>query len=129
MALGLQRPRQSDMVVTWAELPRSPGHIFYDRLQSVLIEAAFDSWGLCAPLHAARRTRRGARSLDGGAHRVCGRRGARCRAASDDIAIIFETVVRYFRMLLVGYFEGIDSERGLERANPALKACTPSSAA
>jgi hypothetical protein len=24
--------------VTWAELPRSPGHVFYDRLQSVLIE-------------------------------------------------------------------------------------------
>jgi hypothetical protein len=38
MALGRQRPRQTDMVVTWAELPRSPGHIFYDRLQSVLIE-------------------------------------------------------------------------------------------
>jgi hypothetical protein len=44
MALGRQRPRQSDMVVTWAELPRSPGHVFYDRLQSVLIEAAFDSF-------------------------------------------------------------------------------------
>src|SRR3982074_677835 len=60
MALGRQRPRQSDMVVTWAELPRSPGHIFYDRLQSVLIEAAFDSFveGLCAPLYAARRRRR-----------------------------------------------------------------------
>ena len=57
MALGRQRPRQSDMVVTWAELPRSPGHVFYDRLQSVLIEAAFDSFveGLCAPLYAARR--------------------------------------------------------------------------
>jgi transposase len=74
------------MVVTWAELPRSPGHIFYDRLQSVLIEAAFDSFveGLCAPLYAARR---GRPSLPPG---------------------------RYFRMLLVGYFEGIDSERGLE---------------
>jgi transposase len=86
MALGRQRPRQSDMVVTWAELPRSPGHIFYDRLQSVLIEAAFDSFveGLCAPLYAARR---GRPSLPPG---------------------------RYFRMLLVGYFEGIDSERGLE---------------
>jgi transposase len=74
------------MVVTWAELPRSPGHVFYDRLQSVLIEAAFDSFveGLCAPLYAARR---GRPSLPPG---------------------------RYFRMLLVGYFEGIDSERGLE---------------
>src|SRR6195952_316424 len=86
MALGRQRLRQSDMVVTCAELPRSPGHVFYDRLQSVLIEAAFDSFveGLCAPLYAARR---GRPSLPPG---------------------------RYFRMLLVGYFEGIDSERGLE---------------
>jgi transposase len=52
----------------------------------VLIEAAFDSFveGLCAPLYAARR---GRTSLPPG---------------------------RYFRMLLVGYFEGIDSERGLE---------------
>ena len=86
MALGRQRLRQPDMVVTCAELPRSPGHVFYDRLQSVLIEAAFDSFveGLCAPLYAARR---GRPSLPPG---------------------------RYFRMLLVGYFEGIDSERGLE---------------
>src|SRR3979409_1115401 len=86
MALGRQRPRQADMVVTWAELPRSPGHVFYDRLQSLLIGAACDSFveGLCAPLYAARR---GRPSLPPG---------------------------RYFRMLLVGYFEGIDSERGLE---------------
>src|SRR5438270_12123706 len=86
MALGRQRLQQPDMVVTCAELPRSPGHVFYDRLQSVLIEAAIDSFveGLCAPLYAARR---GRPSLPPG---------------------------RYFRKLLVGYFDGIDSERGLE---------------
>jgi transposase len=30
MALGRQQARQMDMLVTWAELPRSPGHVFYD---------------------------------------------------------------------------------------------------
>jgi len=72
--------------VGWAELPRSPGHAFYDRLQAVLIEAGFDGFaeGRCAPYYASKR---GRPSLPPG---------------------------RYFRMHLVGYFEGIDSERGLE---------------
>ena len=74
------------MLVSWAEMPRSPGHVFYDRLQSELVGAGFDGFveGLCASHYAARR---GRPSLPPG---------------------------RYFRMLLVGYFEGIDSERGLE---------------
>jgi transposase len=42
MALGRQGERQADLVVGWAELPRSPGHAFYDRLQTILIEAGFD---------------------------------------------------------------------------------------
>lgn len=86
MALGRQRDRQSEMLVSWAEMPRSPGHVFYDRLQSELAAAGFDGFveGLCAPHYAERR---GRPSLPPG---------------------------RYFRMLLVGYFEGIDSERGLE---------------
>jgi hypothetical protein len=29
-----QGERQADLVVGWAELPRSPGHAFYDRLQA-----------------------------------------------------------------------------------------------
>jgi transposase len=86
MALGRQGERQADMLVSWAELPRSPGHIFYDKLQSVLIASGFDSFveRQCASLYAPRR---GRPSLPPG---------------------------RYFRMLLIGYFEGIDSERGLE---------------
>jgi transposase len=39
MALGWQGRRQGDLVVTWREMPRSPGHVFYDRLQQVLIAA------------------------------------------------------------------------------------------
>jgi transposase len=86
MALGRQGERQTDLVVSWAELPRSPGHAFYDRLQAVLVEAGFDGFAeaRCKPYYA---DKRGRPSLPPG---------------------------RYFRMHLVGYFEGIDSERGLE---------------
>jgi transposase len=86
MALGRQRERQADMLVLWAELPCSPGHAFYDKLQTVLIASDFDRFveTQCAAEYASRR---GRPSLPPG---------------------------RYFRMLLVGYFEGIDSERGLE---------------
>ena len=83
---GAAGDRQGDLVVTWAEMPRSPGHVFYDRLQEVLIEAGFDAFveATCKPYYAAQM---GAPSLPPG---------------------------RYFRMHMVGYFEGIDSERGIE---------------
>src|SRR5689334_22029921 len=86
MALGWQGERQADLMIGWAELPRSPGHAFYDRLQAVLVAAGFDRFAEseCAPYYAGKR---GRPSLPPG---------------------------RYFRMHLVGYFEGIDSERGLE---------------
>ena len=85
MAMGQQKDRQGDLMVSWSEMPRSPGHVFYDRLQSVLVEADFDGFAeaLCKPYYAARM---GAPSVPPG---------------------------RYFRMHLVGYFEGIGSERGL----------------
>ena len=86
MALGRQGERQVELMVGWAELPRSPGHAFYDRLQAVLVEAGFDGFaeGQCARHYAGKQ---GRPSLPPG---------------------------RYFRMHLVGYFEGIHSERGLE---------------
>jgi transposase len=86
MALGRQGERQTELMVGWAELPRSPGHVFDDHLQAVLLEAGFDRFAeaQCAPYYA---TRRGRPSLPPG---------------------------RYFRLHLIGYFEGIDSERGLE---------------
>ena len=86
MAMGQQKDRQVDLMVGWSEMPRSPGHVFYDRLQSVLIEADFDTFAeaTCKPFYAAKM---GAPSVPPG---------------------------RYFRMHLVGYFEGIDSERGIE---------------
>ena len=85
MALGRRGERRTDLVVGWAELPRSPGHAFDDRLQTVLVEAGFDGFAeqQCAVYYASKR---GRPSLPPG---------------------------RYVRMHLVGYFEGIDSERGL----------------
>ena len=44
MSMGQQKDRQGDLMVGWAEMPRSPGHVFYDRLQSVLIEGGFDGF-------------------------------------------------------------------------------------
>src|SRR5437764_634647 len=86
MALGRQGERQADLMLSWAELPRSPGHAFYDRLQTILGGAGFDGFAEkeCEPHYASKR---GRPSIPPG---------------------------RYFRMHLVGYFEGIDSERGLE---------------
>ena len=86
MAMGRQKDGQGDLMVSWSEMPRSPGHVFYDRLQSVLIEGGFEAFAeaSCRPYYAVRM---GAPSVPPG---------------------------RYFRMHLVGYFEGIESERGLE---------------
>ena len=54
MAMGRQRDRQGEMLLSWDELPKSPGHVFYDRLQEVLLENGFDSFveGLGKPYYA-----------------------------------------------------------------------------
>src|SRR3982751_4549397 len=84
MAMGRQGDRQGDLMVMWSEMPRSPGHVFYDRLQEVLVGAGFDGFveDTCRAYYAKTM---GAPSVPPG---------------------------RYFRMHMVGYFEGIDSERG-----------------
>ena len=86
MGLGRQGDRQNSMWINCYEMPRSKGHVFYDRLQAILLKNGFDQFAetLCASFYAKSR---GRRSIPPG---------------------------RYFRMLLVGYFEGIDSERGIE---------------
>ena len=86
MAMGRRaRERQGTMWVTTESLARGPGHPFYARLNQVLAEAGFDTYaeGLCARFYAA----------------DVGRPGVAPGV--------------YFRMLLLGYFEGIDSERGI----------------
>src|SRR5215203_4848553 len=42
--MGRQGDRQGDLMVMWSEMPRSPGHVFYDRLQEVLVGAGFDGF-------------------------------------------------------------------------------------
>jgi transposase len=48
------------MLVTGADLPRSPGHAFYDRLQAELLSAGFDAFveEQCARYYAAFRNGR-----------------------------------------------------------------------
>jgi transposase len=86
MALGRRSTdQQGELFVTSADLPRSAGHPFYDRLNRLLAEHGFDAYaeGLCRPYYADGRGRPG---IPPGV---------------------------YFRMLFVGYFEGIDSQRGI----------------
>ena len=86
MSMG-RRPteEQGEFWVPTADLPRSPGHVFYDKLNRFLADAGFDRRveTLCRPLYA---DELGRASIPPGV---------------------------YFRMLLVGYFEGIDSQRGI----------------
>ena len=86
MALGRRkRERQAELWVPTADIPAAAGHPFYERLNRLLAEAGFDEFveELCRPYYAERLGRPG---IPPGV---------------------------YFRMLLVGYFEGLDSQRGI----------------
>ena len=85
MALGRRGGVEEELWTPTAELPRSPGHPFYERVNRVLTEAGFDRFveERCQPHYAAVQ---GRPSIPPGT---------------------------YFRMLMVGYFEGIDSQRGI----------------
>jgi transposase len=88
MAMGRRKPeRQEPLFVTGDNVPRSQGHPFYKALNRLLSEAHFDHWieNRCLPFYDQDESR-GQRSIPPGV---------------------------YFRMLLVGYFEGIDSQRGI----------------
>src|SRR6266851_7954836 len=85
MALGRRNEeRQSEFWVATQQLPVSPGHVFYEKLNGLLAEAGFDEWveTLCEPYYA----KGGRNSIPPGV---------------------------YFRMLMVGYFEGIGGQRGI----------------
>lgn len=86
MAMGKREDeQQQNLFITHDMLPRSPGHVFYRKLNRLLSEGGFDRWieALCEP-HYCRG--KGRPSVPPGV---------------------------YFRMLLVGYFEGINSQRGI----------------
>jgi transposase len=85
MALGRRNEeRQAEFWVATQQLPVSPGHVFYRKLNELLAAANFDEWieRLCEPYYA----KSGRPGIPPGV---------------------------YFRMLLVGYFEGIGSQRGI----------------
>ncbi len=83
MALGKRKPREESLFITSDQLTPLAGHPFYHRLNALLAENGFDDWieCRCAKFYEDKETR-GRRSLPPGV---------------------------YFRMLLVGYFEGLDS--------------------
>jgi transposase len=86
MAMGKRKTcRQQPLFLAATELPRSPAHPFYERLNQILALHHFDPFveGLCQSFYAETL---GRPSLEPG---------------------------KYFRSLLLGYFEGIDSERGI----------------
>jgi transposase len=88
MSMGRRQKSQSPLWIAHDEIAQGPGHRFYETLNELLHEAGFDrhAEALCAPYYEA-------------AH-VPGR-----KSVAPGI---------YFRMHLVGFFEGIESERGLE---------------
>lgn len=85
MALGRRDSKQQPMWVANQELPRSAGHPFYAALEDLLLQSGFDAFveRLCAAYYAQKQ---GRPSIPPGV---------------------------YFRMLFVGYFEGLDSQRGI----------------
>ena len=87
MAMGRRknRARTPGLWIATNELPRTGGHPFYQRLNQVLDTHAFDEFveAQCAPFYA------------------------------DAVGRPSLTPGTYFRLLLIGYFEGIDSERGI----------------
>ncbi len=80
-----QGRQQEEFWVAHSELPRTVGHPFYERLNQLLEEHGFDGFveGQCERFYAEEM---GRPSLTPG---------------------------RYFRLLLIGYFEGIEGERGI----------------
>ena len=87
MAMGKRASRQESLFIATDQLAQSPGHPFYQRLNALLAEAGFDRWveQRCRPYYEHDEPR-GRKSIPPGV---------------------------YFRMLLVGYFENIDSQRGI----------------
>lgn len=80
------RSRQRQLFVQTSALPESPGHPFYEKLNEILAAHGFDDFveALCGSYYA---DTLGRPSIPPGV---------------------------YFRMLMVGYFEGLGSERGID---------------
>jgi transposase len=97
VGMGMRRRKESreqDLWVATDRLAQAPGHVFYRKLNGLLAEHDFDRFveDLCLPFYEP--TGSGRPSVPPGV---------------------------YFRMLFVGYFEGLDSQRGISwRCNDSL---------
>jgi len=86
MAIGKRKgEKQETLWIPTSEIPKPPAHPFYKQLNSILNQHGFDAFveELCAKFYAPKMGRPG----------------------------LIPGV--YFRLLLIGYFEGLDSERGI----------------
>jgi transposase len=85
MSMGIRETDQPPLWIAASDLPTSPGHPFYARVNTILDAHGFDRFAedQCRPFYS----------------KVMGRPSL--------------PPGQYFRLLLVGYFEGIDSERGI----------------
>src|SRR5262245_49520577 len=86
MAMGKKRGRQQPLWIPTGELPRTRGHIFYDRVNEILTKEEFDEFAEKECVSFYKSETRGRPSIAPGV---------------------------YFRMVMIGYFEGLDSERGI----------------
>lgn len=86
MAMGRKRARQQALWVATEQLAQSGGHAFYEQVNQVLNEHQFDTFVEAECVGFYKSEVMGRPSIAPGV---------------------------YFRMLMVGYFEGIDSERGI----------------
>lgn len=85
MVMGRRKEKQGELFIATQDLPLSPGHPFYQKLNTLLAAAAFDTFveTLCLPYY------------------------------DQDFGRPSIPPSVYFRMLFVGYFEGIPSQRGI----------------
>jgi len=97
MAMGKKRARQQRLWIAAGELPRTKGHVFYDRVNEILEKEGFDKFAEAECLKFYKSEEIGRPSIAPGV---------------------------YFRMLIVGYFEGIDSERGIAYARVGFAVLT-----
>lgn len=84
MALGKRKSQQDELFIATAQLATGPGHPFYAKLNEVLAQAGFDDF---------------VEKLCAPYYKEGGRPGIPPGV--------------YFRMLFIGYFEGLDSQRGI----------------
>src|SRR5215470_17072524 len=86
MAMGTRKQRVRQEALWYRnELPEAPGHPFYRRLNAVLDEADFDTF--------------------------CEQRGR--RFYHEKLGRPSLPPGQYFRLMMIGFFEGLDSERGI----------------